>query len=43
MAAWVAELSSTMDETKIRQIEAILHSTEKLRLALDASPAREIS
>ncbi len=43
MGAWVAGLSSTMDETKIRQIDAILHSTEKLRLALEASPARELS
>jgi DNA-binding IclR family transcriptional regulator len=39
LAVWVVGLSSTMDATKIRQvIDAILHSTEKLRLALETSP-----
>ena len=39
LAVWVVGLSSTMDATKIRQvIDVILHSTEKLRLALESSP-----
>jgi len=44
MAVWVVGLSNTMDAAKIRQVtDVILHSTEKLRLALEASPARDVS
>ena len=43
LAVWVVGLCNTMDETKIRQVtDVILHSTEKLRLALESSPTRDI-
>lgn len=39
LAVWVVGLSSTMDSAKIQQvIDVLLLSTEKLRLALEASP-----
>lgn len=44
MAVWVVGLSNTMDPAKIRLVtDAVLKSTEKLRRALDAPPARELS
>jgi DNA-binding IclR family transcriptional regulator len=43
LAVWVVGLSNTMDAAKIRQAtDVILHATEKLRLALEATPARDI-
>ena len=44
LAVWVVGLSNTMDATKIRQVtDVILLSTEKLRLALESSPTRDVS
>lgn len=44
LAVWVVGLSNTMDEAKIRQVtDVILHATEKLRMAMEAPLARDLS